>query len=79
VVASSSYPLPHWATFFGPYRHLLGVRASGWSVWFEDYMVASVAAQELKEDLASIDALIGDLVSAGEAEAMVGRLGSSAS
>jgi hypothetical protein len=42
-------------------------------------MVASVAAQELKEDLASIDALIGDLVSAGEAEAMVGRLGSSAS
>jgi hypothetical protein len=34
-------------------------------------MVASVAMQALKEDLASISALVGDLVGAGEAEAMV--------
>jgi hypothetical protein len=33
-------------------------------------MVASVTTQELKEDLASVNASVGDLVGAGEAEAM---------
>jgi hypothetical protein len=38
-------------------------------------MVTSVEAQELEEDLASVDALIGDLigVSEAEAEAMAGK------
>jgi hypothetical protein len=44
VVASSSSSLPHRATFFGPYHHLLGIRASGCLARFEECMVASVEA-----------------------------------
>jgi hypothetical protein len=36
-------------------------------------MVASVAVQELEEDLTSVNASIGDLVGAREAEAMAGK------
>jgi hypothetical protein len=37
-------------------------------------MVASVAKQELKEDLMSVDASIGDLIGAGEAEAIAVKM-----
>jgi hypothetical protein len=37
-------------------------------------MVASVAEQELKEDLVNVDASIGDLIGAREAEAMAGKM-----
>ena len=53
---------PRQATFFGPYRHLLGIRASGWSTRFEECMVARAKAYELVEDLASIEASIGDVI-----------------
>jgi hypothetical protein len=36
-------------------------------------MVASAAAQELEEDLASIDAFVGDLIGDSEVEAMAGK------
>jgi hypothetical protein len=36
-------------------------------------MVASVEARDLEEDLASVDALIGDLVGGSEVEAMTGK------
>jgi hypothetical protein len=39
-------------------------------VRYEEYMVASVAVRELEQDLASIDASIGDLIGDSEAEAM---------
>jgi hypothetical protein len=70
VVASSSSHLPRWATFFGPYRHLLGVRASGWLARFEEWMLTSAEARDLEEDLASVDASIGDLTGGSEAGAM---------
>ena len=44
VVASAVSPPPRWATISGPYSHLLGVRASGWSTHFEECMVASAEA-----------------------------------
>jgi hypothetical protein len=44
--------------------------ASGWSAWFEECMVASAAAQDLEEDLASIVASIGDLIGVKEAGLM---------
>jgi hypothetical protein len=37
-------------------------------------MVASIATQELKEDLVSVDASIGDLIGAREAESMAGKM-----
>jgi hypothetical protein len=61
AVASSSSRPPRCATFFGPYHHLLGVRESGWLARFEEWMLTSVAARDLEEDLASMDASIGDL------------------
>jgi hypothetical protein len=36
-------------------------------------MVASVAARELEEDLASVDASIGDLIGESEVEVMAGK------
>jgi hypothetical protein len=39
-VASAASPPPCRATIFGPYSCLLGVRASGWSGRFEEFMVA---------------------------------------
>jgi hypothetical protein len=36
-------------------------------------MVASVVAQELEEDLASVNASIGDLVGSSEADVMAGK------
>jgi hypothetical protein len=36
-------------------------------------MVASIAVQELEEDLVSVDTSIGDLVGGGEAKAMAGK------
>jgi hypothetical protein len=67
------FPLPRRATFFGPYHHLLGIRASGWFAWLEECMVAIVEKQELEEDFASIDASIGDLVGGSEAKVMAGK------
>ena len=57
-----------WPAFFGPYRHLLGVRAGGWSARFEECMVASAFALEfeklVEEDLGSVSASVGDLIAA---------------
>ena len=54
--------------FFGPYRHLLGVRAVGWGARFEECMLASASALEferlLEEDLGSVSASVGDLIAA---------------
>jgi hypothetical protein len=59
-VASPISSPPHRATFFGLYRCLLGVRASGWSVRFEECMVASAEAREFVEDLGSVEASIAN-------------------
>jgi hypothetical protein len=40
---------------------------------YEECMVASVVAQELEEDLASVNASIGDLVGSSEADVMAGK------
>jgi len=52
--------------FFGPYRHLLNVRAVGWGARFEECMLASASALEfeklVEEDLGSVSTSIGDLV-----------------
>jgi hypothetical protein len=56
---------------FGPYRHLLGVRASGWLARFEEWMLTSAEAHDLEEDLASVDASIGNLT--GGSGAMAGK------
>ena len=69
-VASPSSPPPRWATFFGPYRHLVGVRAIGWSACFEERMVASVEAQDLEEHLVGVEAFVADLITAKEVEDM---------
>ena len=53
--------------------HASGVRASGWSARFEECMVAIAEAQELEEDLAGVEASIGDLVGAEEVEAMASK------
>ena len=54
--------------FFGPYRHLLGVRAIGWGARFEECMLASASALEfeklVEEDLGSVSASVGDLIAA---------------
>ena len=63
-------PPPRRATLFGPYRRLLGVRVSGWSTCFEECMIASAEAQEFEEDLAGVEASVGDLIGAEEVEAM---------
>lgn len=42
-----------------------------WFAHFEECIVASITAQELEEDLASVSASIGDLVEGGEEEVMV--------
>jgi len=46
--------------FFGPYRHLLGVRASGWSARFEECILAFASALEFEKlveaDLGSVSA-----------------------
>ena len=72
-VASAVSPPPRWATIFGPYSYLLGVRASGWSTCYEECMVAIAEAQELEEDLAGVEASLGDLVGAEEVEVMAGK------
>ena len=54
--------------FFGPYLHLLGVRADGWGARFEECMLASASALDfenlLEEDLGSVSASVGDLIAA---------------
>ena len=72
-MASPISPPLRRATFFGPYHRLLGVRASGWFAHFEECMIASAEAQELEEVLAGVEASIGDLIGAEEAEAMAGK------
>jgi hypothetical protein len=72
-VSSTVSPPLYQATIFGPYSHLLSIRASGWSTRFEECMIASAEAQGLEEDLASIEASVGDLVGAEEAEVMAGK------
>lgn len=52
-------PYPRWASFSGPYSHLVGVRASEWSKYFEECMMVSAKAEE---ELANIEAYVGDLV-----------------
>jgi hypothetical protein len=38
-------------------------------------MIASAEAQELEEDLARVEALVGDLIGPGVTEAMAGKPG----
>ena len=71
-MASSVSPPPHRATFFGPYRCLLGVSASGWSTLFEECMIVSVEALGLGEDLFGVEASVADLITAEEAGDMAG-------
>jgi hypothetical protein len=59
-------PPPRRAPFFGPYRCLLGVRASGWSARFEKCMVASAEALGLEEDLFGVEASVADLITVEE-------------
>lgn len=61
-MASSISPSLCWATLFGPYRHLLGVRASGWSARFKEFV----------EDLGSVEASVVGLITVEEAEDMAG-------
>lgn len=61
-----------WASFSGPYSHLVGVRASGWSKHFEECKLAAVEAQEIKENLIGVEASVGDLVGAEEFGEMAG-------
>lgn len=61
-----------WASFSGPYSHLVGVRASGWSKHFEECILAAVVAQEIEEDLIGVEASVGDLVGAEEFGEMAG-------
>ena len=63
---------PRQATFFGLHHHLLGIRASRWCAWFEECTVASAKAQELTEDLGSVEAFVVDLITAEEVEDMAG-------
>ena len=68
VAFFSAFAHTRGPTFFGPYRHLLGVRAGGWSAHFEECMVASASALEfeklVEEDLGSVSASVGDLITA---------------
>lgn len=69
-MASSAGSHSRWATFSGLYSRLAGVRASGWSKYFEECMVAVAEAQELEESLCGVEASIPDLISAEEVEGM---------
>ena len=71
VASPVSFP-PHWATFFGPYRSLLGVRASGWSARFEECMIVSAEALGLEEDFSRVEASVADLITVEEAGDMAG-------
>ena len=70
-MATSVSP-PCRASFFGPYRRLLGVRSSGWSAWFEECMIVSAEALGLEEDLSGVEASVADLITAEEAGDMAG-------
>jgi hypothetical protein len=70
VASSGSHPCR--ASLFGAYSRPLGIRASGWSQRFEECILASAEAIELEEDLASVVASVGDLISVEEVEDMAG-------
>lgn len=53
----------HWPSFSGTYSRLVGVRAEGWAKHFEECMMVAAKAQE---DLANVEASIGDLVPIAE-------------
>ena len=57
-----------WPAFFGPYRHLLGIRAAGWGARFEECMLASASALEfeklVEEDLGSVSTSVGAQIAA---------------
>lgn len=63
---------PRWASLYDPYSLLLSVRASGSSERFEECMRDIAEALELEEDLASVEASIGDLIIAEEVDNMAG-------
>jgi hypothetical protein len=48
--------IPRHAAFYDPYHHLPSIRAIGWSVHFEECMLASALTQDLEEDLAIMEA-----------------------
>jgi len=50
----------------------LGVRFGGWLDFFEECMLEVIAAQELEEDMLSVEASVRDLISANESVSMVG-------
>ena len=72
-MSSAVSPPPRQVTISGPYSRLLGIRASSWATRFEECMVAIAEAQELEEDLAGVEASIGDLARVEEVEAMAGK------
>lgn len=49
----------HWPSFSRPYSRLLGIRVDEWSKRFEERMMVATKAHE---DLANIEASVGDLV-----------------
>jgi hypothetical protein len=65
--------VPRQAALYGPYRHILGVRAIEWSTRFEECMLVSALAQDMEEDLASVEASVGDLVGASKGEGVAGK------
>ena len=71
-MATPVSPPPHRASFFGPYRRLLSVRSSGWSVRFEECMIVSAEALGLEEYLSGVEASVADLITAEEVGDMAG-------
>ena len=71
-MASLVSPFRRWATFFGPYHRLLGIRAGGRYVRFEECMIVSAEVLELEEDLSGVEASVVDLITTEEVGDMVG-------
>ena len=71
-MATPVSPPPLRASFFWPYRRLLGVRSSGWFARFEKCMIVSAEALGLEEDLSGVEASVVDLITVGEAGDMAG-------
>jgi hypothetical protein len=73
TVASTSTSASHRATFFGPYRHLLGVGASGWSACFEECLTESFLARELEDEFKGLETSDNELCCLEEFDAMAGK------
>jgi hypothetical protein len=58
---------------YGPYHHLLNIRVSDWSACHEEWIVASITAQEIDEDLTGVGAYVSDLVGGSEGASMASK------